>query len=115
MELLQARGVPAAAMLRSPDLLADPQLQHRGTFTTLRHPAIDGELAAESVAAPYAWLPAGKQRPAPAAGGHTLEICRELPGTEHGETGDLASRGVLRETGTRHETAAVAMHKETHG
>ena len=32
-----------------------------------------------------------------------------------GEIDGLASRGVLRETGTRHEPAAVAMHKETHG
>lgn len=39
---------------------------------------------------------------APAAGGHTCEICRELPGMDHGETDDLASRGVLHETGTRH-------------
>lgn len=40
---------------------------------------------------------------------------RELLGRDHGEIDDLAMRGVLHETGTRHEPAAVAMHKETHG
>ena len=59
--------------------------------------------------------PLEKQRPAPAVGGHTCEICRELLGMDHGEIDDLASRGVLHDTGTRHEPVAVAMHKETHG
>ena len=77
--------------------------------------SIDGELPAESVTTPYAWRPAGKQRPAPAAGGHSCEIRRELLVMDYGEIDDLASRGVVRETGTRREPAAVAMHKETHG
>ena len=48
-------------------------------------------------------------------GGHACEICRELLGMDHGEIDDLASRGVIHETGTQHEPAAVEMHKETHG
>jgi crotonobetainyl-CoA:carnitine CoA-transferase CaiB-like acyl-CoA transferase len=97
MELLQARGVPAGAMLRSSELPVDPQLRHRGTFTTLRHPAIGDNLPAESAAAPYARLPASQQRPAPMRGEHTREICHELLGMDHGQIDDLASRGVLQE------------------
>ena len=59
--------------------------------------------------------PHASQRPALAAGGHTREVCGELLGRDHGGIDDLAMRGVLHETGTRHEPAAVAMHKETHG
>jgi crotonobetainyl-CoA:carnitine CoA-transferase CaiB-like acyl-CoA transferase len=97
MELLQERGIPAGAMLRSPDLLADPQLEHRATFTTLRHPMLDIELPAESAAAPYGWMPAGAQRPAPLPGEHTREICREVLGMDDTSIDDLAGRGVVYE------------------
>jgi hypothetical protein len=50
--------------------------------------------------------PPEKQRPAPAAGGHSCEICRELLGMDYGDIDDLASRGILHETGTRREPVA---------
>ena len=63
--------------------------------------SIDGELQRSLSRHLMPGCPPEKQRPAPAAGGHTCEICRELLGMDHGEIDDLASRGVLDETGTR--------------
>ena len=44
---LQARGVPAHAVLDMPGLYADPQLRHRGHFVDIPHPTL-GPVAVES-------------------------------------------------------------------
>jgi crotonobetainyl-CoA:carnitine CoA-transferase CaiB-like acyl-CoA transferase len=94
---LQDAGVPAAPMVRLPELLDDPQLRQRGTYTTLTHPALDGELPAERVGAPYGVLAEPASHPAPAPGEHTREVCREVLGLDNAAVDDLVDRGVLFE------------------
>jgi len=95
MEALQDAGVPGAAMARLPELLDDPQLAHRRTFGTMSHPALEGSLPAESVAAPYSRISVPTALPAPAPGEHTREICRDVLVLDDGAVDDLLERGVL--------------------
>jgi crotonobetainyl-CoA:carnitine CoA-transferase CaiB-like acyl-CoA transferase len=97
MERLQPLGLPAAAMLRLPELLDDPQLADRGSFTRHRHPALDHDLPTERVCAPYAALPDAALRPAPAVGEHTRAICRDVLGLDDHQLDDLLARGVVHQ------------------
>jgi len=94
-EELQRAGLPAAGMVRLPELLDDPQMHHRRTFTTMSHPALEGDLPAESVTAPYGKLGRPTHTPAPAPGQHTREVCRDLLGLDDAEIDELVARGVL--------------------
>jgi crotonobetainyl-CoA:carnitine CoA-transferase CaiB-like acyl-CoA transferase len=96
-EALQAAGVPAAGMVRLTDLLDDPQLAHRSTYTTLVHPGLEHELPAESVGAPFAHLPPTAARPAPLPGEQSREVCRDVLGLSDEVHEGLLSRGVVHE------------------
>lgn len=94
-EELQRRGLPAAPMLRLPELLDDPQLAHRGTYTTLDHPLLEQTLPAEDPTAAYERLDAPTLGPAPLAGADTESICRELLGLDEDDLADLLAREVV--------------------
>ncbi|MFE9231371.1 CoA transferase [Streptomyces massasporeus] len=96
-ETLQGYGIPAAAMTRQPELLDDPQSRARGTFTTMRHPLLDGELPAENVAAPYGQLTPPPSRPAPLSGEHTVDVCTEVLRLTPERVRDLIDRRVIHQ------------------
>jgi len=81
MRSLQAVGVPAGAVQRSRDLLADPQYAERGFYRWLDHPVM-GRI-------PYAGHPYrirgydnGPRGPAPTLGQHSFEILSEFLGLD---------------------------------
>ncbi|WP_020661481.1 CaiB/BaiF CoA-transferase family protein [Amycolatopsis benzoatilytica] len=94
-EILQEQGIAAAPMVRQPELLDDPQLRARNTFTTMRHPLLDGALPMENVAAPFERLTVPPSRPAPLSGENTVEICEDVLGLPPEETRALLSRQVV--------------------
>ncbi|SDK65511.1 Crotonobetainyl-CoA:carnitine CoA-transferase CaiB [Nocardioides sp. YR527] len=94
-EELQRRGLPAAPMLRLPELLDDPQLAHRGTYTTLSHPLLEQTLPAEDAASAYERLEVPTLGPAPLAGADTESICRDLLGLDEDDLADLLDREVV--------------------
>ncbi|MFJ3798654.1 crotonase/enoyl-CoA hydratase family protein [Streptomyces sp. NPDC090088] len=96
-ELLQAAGVPAAPMLRVPELLTDPQLLARGFFTELWQPTLAEALPAEARPARSRHLADPPQRPAPLPAEHTREIARELLGLTEEDIDKLVARGVLED------------------
>ncbi|HWU32042.1 MAG TPA: CoA transferase, partial [Marmoricola sp.] len=67
---LQNAGIPAAAMLRLPELFGDPQLNARETYASMTHPALDFVLPTENVGAPYGAPLDWPMRPAPSVGQH---------------------------------------------
>jgi crotonobetainyl-CoA:carnitine CoA-transferase CaiB-like acyl-CoA transferase len=85
-DVLQARGVPAASMYRADDVLDDPQVRHRRVYTDMTHPLLGETIPAEKSL---------QQRPAPAAGEHTHEICRALLDLDDDEIERLLDVGVL--------------------
>lgn len=93
-DLLQARGVAAGDMLRLDQLAADPQLQARRFFRTLRQPGLDAPLLTENAPA-LGPLPEPSIRPAPFLGQHTLEIAAELLGLDAESRAELVREGVL--------------------
>lgn len=94
-ELLQAAGVPAGPMSRSPDVLEDPQLNARHVYSPMVHPLIDNPLPAETGPAPFRHIPPARQAPAPMPGQHTVEICRDLLGMNPADIRRLIDDGVL--------------------
>lgn len=94
-EVLQSAGVAAGQMNRPPDILEDPQLQHRKLFSNMVHPLFDHPLPAETGPAPFRRIPPAPQRPAPLPGQDTREICRKVLGMDTEEAERLISDGVL--------------------
>jgi crotonobetainyl-CoA:carnitine CoA-transferase CaiB-like acyl-CoA transferase len=94
-DTLQRAGVPAAPMNRSVDVLADPVLVHRKTFTDMEHPLFDQPMPTETRPSSYAHIPRAELRPAPMPGEHTREICQKLLALDTEEIDRLIADGVL--------------------
>ncbi|MET0454367.1 MAG: CoA transferase [Mycobacterium sp.] len=91
----QGAGVPAGPMNRAVDVLADPQVVHRGLYTELVHPLFSVPMSAEAHPAPFRRIPDAELRPAPMPGEHTREIATRLLGLTDDETQRLIADGVL--------------------
>ncbi len=94
-ELLQRAGVPAAPMNRAVDVLADPVLLHRNSFTEMVHPLFDQPIPTETAPARFSHIPRADLRPAPMPGEHTREICQKLLCLDTDEIDRLIADGVL--------------------
>ncbi len=94
MAKLQAAGVPAGAVQRSSDLLADPQLTHRRYFRTLEHPEM-GLIPYEGHQFRIAGYDNGPRFAAPCLGEHTWEVLTDYLGLDEGTAAEyLAAGGV---------------------
>jgi len=94
MHTLQQAGVPAGVVQTNQDLLADPQLQHRGHFVYMdhsavgRHPVQRSEFRLSKVAAEHRWS-------APRIGQHTVQVCKNILGMSADEIDALIAERVL--------------------
>lgn len=91
---LQARGVAAAVVQTSADLLHDPHLAARGYWRRLEHPVM-GSIAANNVPFRSSVDQFGPSRAAPLLGQHTREIAEGLLGLEPAEVSRLMDEKVL--------------------
>jgi crotonobetainyl-CoA:carnitine CoA-transferase CaiB-like acyl-CoA transferase len=96
MILLQGAGIPAAAMRRVNELLHDPHLASRNTFSTLRHRDL-GELPTERSPAKFSNLADSPTRPAPLAGADTRAVAAELLGLDDPAIESLIDERVLQD------------------
>jgi crotonobetainyl-CoA:carnitine CoA-transferase CaiB-like acyl-CoA transferase len=94
-EALQRAGVPAAPMNRAVDVLADPVLAHRMSFTDMTHPLFEHPMPSETGPARYGRIPRAQLRPAPMPGEHTNEICQKMLSLDDQEIDRLIGEGVL--------------------
>jgi crotonobetainyl-CoA:carnitine CoA-transferase CaiB-like acyl-CoA transferase len=101
MEVLQAAGIPAGAMLRVAELPDDPHLAAREFFATLEHPLLPESLTCERGPARFERIPDPELRAAPLYGEHTREVCREWLAMEDPEIDELLAAGVLDQTATQ--------------
>jgi crotonobetainyl-CoA:carnitine CoA-transferase CaiB-like acyl-CoA transferase len=92
--LLQAHGVPAHAVQTSAELVADPQLQHRGHFITLPHP-LHGTTVVEASRFRLSRTPAVTDRAAPTFGQDTCLVLRDILGYDDERIAALAAAGAL--------------------
>lgn len=94
MGRLQAVGVPAGAVQRSSDLLADAQLAHRKYFRPLEHPEM-GVIPYEGHQFRIAGYDNGPRFAAPCLGEHTWEVLTEYLGMDEPTAAEyLAAGGV---------------------
>jgi benzylsuccinate CoA-transferase BbsF subunit len=94
MQELQAAGVPAGAVQSVADLLADPQLAHRGHFRWLRHPHL-GELPFEHSGFRIEGSPPVLSAPGPNLGEHNAEVLGGILGLSAAEIARLVAQEVV--------------------
>ncbi len=91
---LQAAGVPVGAAIDYRQLRRDPQLNSRGMFQEVTHPAFGVEVRASSL-----WArgdsPQPIDRPAPTFGQHNREVLTRILGRSDAEVDELEREGVL--------------------
>jgi crotonobetainyl-CoA:carnitine CoA-transferase CaiB-like acyl-CoA transferase len=93
-QALQARGVPASAVMTSADALADPQLAARGHFATAQHPEF-GDIPLE--AARFRMSRSQARPPAAAAtfGRDNEHVLRDILGMTDEQVVELVAAGAL--------------------
>jgi benzylsuccinate CoA-transferase BbsF subunit len=94
MTRLQEAGVAAGVVESGEDLVADPQLNHRGTHVILEHPEIGPHIYQPP---PYklSKTPSQLTMPAPCLGQHNEYILKEVLGMSDEEVSDLLIAGAL--------------------
>jgi len=94
MTRLQEAGVPAGAVESGEDLVADPQLNHRGTHVILEHPEIGPHIYQPP---PYRFskTPHELTMPAPCLGQHNEYILKDILGMSDDEVAELLIAGAL--------------------
>ncbi|MDT5155579.1 MAG: hypothetical protein QOI01_7312 [Mycobacterium sp.] len=92
---VQDAGVAAGPMNRAVDVLADPQVAHRGLYAEMVHPLFAAPMPTETHSAPFQRIPDADLRPAPIPGEHTRQIAGELLRLDADETERLIGEGVL--------------------
>jgi benzylsuccinate CoA-transferase BbsF subunit len=94
MKRMQAAGVPAGMAARGEDLVADPQLNHRGTHVVLEHPEIGPHIYQPP---PYrlSKTPPELTMPAPCVGQHNEYILKDVLGMSDDEVAALVMAGGL--------------------
>jgi benzylsuccinate CoA-transferase BbsF subunit len=105
MYALQQAGVPAGVVHTNRGVIEDAQLQHRGHFVYLDHPAVGrhpvqrSEFRLSQAAAEHRWA-------APLIGQHTAQVCKEILDMSEDEIATLLAEGVLEDSAP-HEGGAV--------
>ena len=95
MQALQAAGVAAHAVQNSPELLADPQLAHRGHFAPLTHATL-GESTVEGARMLFSRTPARRPTIAPLMGADNDMVLREILGYDDARIAEIAASGALQ-------------------
>ena len=92
---LQARGIPASAVLGMYDLYDDPQLAHRGHFVELQHP-IHGTTTVEGSRFRLSRTPARIDRASPTLGRDNRYVLETILGYSTERIAALETQGILQ-------------------
>jgi benzylsuccinate CoA-transferase BbsF subunit len=93
--MLQARGVPASAVLNSQELYDDPQLTHRGHFVELPDP-LHGTTTVEGSRFRLSRTPARVERAGPTLGRDNQYVLETILGYSPERIAALTTAGILR-------------------
>jgi benzylsuccinate CoA-transferase BbsF subunit len=91
---LRARGVAAAAVLTGPELVADPQLQHRGLFVPVTHPQY-ASATVEGSRLLLSRTPARRPDTAPLQGADSFHVLEEILGYDQERITAAVAGGAL--------------------
>ena len=114
MHVLQARGVPAGAVLNNKQLLFDPHLKARGFFETVAHHPSTGMPPLPYPRSPWkmAEAPVRESRAAPIMGEHNRLVLSELLGRPAAELDALEREGVIGYEPVGHKPPTVLSLEE---
>lgn len=90
---LEAAGVPCGPVYDLAEVLADPQVQHRGMVQTMEHP-LAGVIRQIGIPIKLSETPGALRLPPPLLGQHTDELLRWL-GYQDAELSTLREKGVI--------------------
>ena len=93
--LLQASGVPAAAVASTLDIVRDPQLAHRSHFIALHHPVI-GDFPFDALSYRMDGVSPAPPRAAPRLGDDNAAVAQDLLGLTPEAFAALTADGVFR-------------------
>jgi formyl-CoA transferase len=94
-DIMIARGIPAGAMYRAPEMLADPQFAARASIIELDHPGL-GSIKMQNVFPLLSRTPGRIRSLAPTTvGQHNAEILGGMLGLNAGELAQLAADGTI--------------------
>ena len=91
---LQQNDVPCAAVATIAEVVANPQIKHRGQIVEVDHPA-GGTVPVQGPAFHLSETPAALVRGVPAVGQHTTQILAEWLGCRETEIKGLREAGVV--------------------
>ena len=94
MEMLQAVGVPAGAVLTTPEMFADPHYAARNYFPKVTHPEA-GTFPILGVFAKLSKTPGSIVRPAPLLGEHNEYVFQSVLGVSRKEFDALSAAGII--------------------
>ena len=94
MSMLQAAGVPAAAVSKADDLACDPHLAERGFFIDLMHPVL-GKLRSDGNPLRLSATSASYQKAAPMLGEDNRRVFVDLLGMDEGQFESYVSDGII--------------------
>ena len=97
MRLLQARGVPAGAVLKGGETIADPHLESRGFWDDVEHPEA-GTYRQVSTPWQLSRSPRSPAMPAPGLGQHNAYVLGEMLGLSESELAALEREGIIGTT-----------------
>ncbi|MXX53872.1 MAG: hypothetical protein F4Z35_08135, partial [Dehalococcoidia bacterium] len=94
---LQARGIPAGAVLDGKDLLFDDHLNNRGFFEVVEHPAGTNIPPLPYASRPWKFdkTPGSIRRSAPTLGEHNSEVLQDILGLSESETEAMEQAGII--------------------
>ncbi len=100
---LQARGVPAGAVLDGKALLFDDHLNERGFFEVVEHPSGTNIPPLPYASRPWKFdkTPGSIRRAAPTLGEHNFEVLRDILGMSESETTAMEEAGIIGTEPTR--------------
>ncbi len=94
----EAAGIPSGPLNTIADVVADPQIRHRGMIRELTHPAA-GTIPVADTPVRLSRSESGIGGPPPSMGEHTAEVLGELLGTGTEEVEALRAAGVIATSG----------------
>ena len=94
----EAAGIPAGPLNTIADVVADPQVRHRGMIREVAHP-VAGALPVADTPVRLSRSETGIGGPPPDMGQHTAEVLRELLGMDEAAVEALRAAGVVATSG----------------
>ncbi|TCP54260.1 formyl-CoA transferase [Tamaricihabitans halophyticus] len=95
LEVCAEAGLAASKINNVTDIVADPQINHRGNLTTVYDPELGTDLLMQAPVPTFSTISGEVRHPGPRLGEHTDEVLRDTAGLTDTEISALRERGTI--------------------